>query len=368
MADVLLLGADGYTGWPLACRLLDEGYDVHGVDNLSRRGLAGESVTPIASHSERADVATELFQGSYDFELADITQQGTLRRILDWVEPESVVNLAQIPSAPYSMLDQSAAWQTHENNVRGSLNLYWALHELGHDAHVVQLATMGEYGTPDAQIPEGFLADGRPAPKLPGSLYHASKVATTVNTLFLARTWGIPTTEVYQGIVYGVTTPATGRDDRLLTRFDADPEFGTVVNRFTAQALADRPVTVYGRGGQKRAMLSLRDCVECLTLAVENPPSGGTPYLAVNQFDGAYRVRQLAEIFHREFDADVTHVDNPRLEDDSAHWYDVEQEVLDDWGYEPAQSLDAEIRDTMSVLDDYRDRLPDDLTPEVTWN
>lgn len=373
MPEVLVLGADGYTGWPLVCRLLRDGYDVHGIDHLEGRRYRGESVTPIDSHVERSYAADEVFDGEYTFQRLDVRHYHRLRDAISAVKPDTIVNLAQIPSAPYSMQGPYEAWEVQDNNVRGALNVLWALRETGQtDTHVVQLATMGEYGTPDEPLPEGFLPDGRPAPKQPGSFYHASKVQMTTNTLFASETWEIPVTEIYQGIVYGVETAATAGNPDLMTRFDVDATFGTVLNRFTAQAAAGEPLTVYGEGGQCRAMLSLQDCVQCLTLAIENPPgpytAGRYPYRAINQFDGSYRVNNLATMIAEETDADIEHLDNPRAEDDSRHFYDPEREVLDELGYEAAKSLEDAFHETYHVVQRHVDRIDRDaLRPSTTW-
>lgn len=361
---ILVLGSDGYTGFPLCVNLAREGHDVVGADNLMRRTHAPNSVTPIDSPKRRMEAA-----GAENNPL-DITRRERLRWCLERHEPDAIANLAQIPSAPVSMMDADMAWKVQRNNILGSLNLYWLIHELDLDCHVVQLATMGEYGTPDQPIPEGFLDDGRPAPKEPGSFYHCSKVNTTVNTLFASRNWGIPTTEIYQGIVYGVSL-FEDEDESLLTRFDVDEKWGTVVNRFTAQAVTGHPLTVYGGGGQERAMLSIKDCVQCLTLALENPPDPDGdryPYRAINQFDESYRVRELAEIFRDKFDAEIEMVENPRNEDDSDHYYEPEREVLEELGYESTQSLEEEIEETAEIVRRYEDRVPDDLSPETEWD
>lgn len=709
----VVLGSDGYSGWPLTLNLIERGDHVVGVDDLSRRQRALPSVTPIAPPAERVDAADAHFDGELEFYEADVTTYENVYNLLTTYEPHTVVNLAQIPSAPYSMISPRRAWQTQQNNIQGALNLFWAIHDLGLDTHVVQLATMGEYPI-GADIPEGFLADGRPAPKDPGSFYHAcyddetevltregwkpfadlletdevmamdadsgetgwqqpsavqaydyegelvtvtnravdlavtpnhrmfvgsswanghhktfhrrtiveahdlngvpcfftafpewdgespdtfeipevdwsdgwniqrlkgrevpmeawvrffgwwlaegtvgkrgqtntvgvyqnkvadlvdvfdaigydataaptptgqvarvndkqlaehlrqfgtqperfipewmknlstdlldvllsaliegdgtetgrghtfftaserladdvqeialktghratisavdraggegyqqrpeyrvniapswavqtnqqgeafgrqqyegkvycctvdggvilvrrngkpvwcgnSKVNTTVNTYFAAKTWGIPTTEIYQGIVYGVSM-YEGVDERLITRFDADSVFGTVLNRFTAQAAVDHPLTVYGAGGQKRAMLSLPDCIQCLTLAIDNPPDpdgGRYPYRAINQFDGSYRVRELAELVADRTGAAIAHLDNPRVEDESDHVYDPEREVLDELGYEPTRSLEDEFERTYEVIEGHTDRIDEgDLRPETWW-
>lgn len=355
---VLVLGCDGYTGYPLYKQLLEHSHeDVVGVDHLEARDYRGQSVIPIDPPTERYPLGA--------FIKADITDYDRLKTILEEYAPSTIINLAQIPSAPHSMRNPTAAWTTQQNNIRGSLNLYWAIHELNLYTHVIQLATMGEYGVGN-DIPEGFLEDGRPAPKEPGSIYHASKVATTTNTLFLSRLWNIPTTEIYQGIVYGATT-----DRGWLTRFDVDSHWGTVLNRFTAQAATNHPLTVYGGGGQKRAMLSLTDCIQCLTLAIDNPPTpyGRYPYRAINQFDDAYRVRELAELVADYTDVEIEHVQNPRVEDDTDHQYDPERVVLDELGYEPARSIEAEIERTYDIVEAHADRIDiKGLRPTTRWN
>lgn len=362
--DILVLGADGYTGWPLTCSLLDDGRDVVAADHYLGREYRGKSVTPIAKPFKRFDAADAKFDGNLYGEEVDITVYSQLKHLIDRFRPHTVVNLAQIPSAPYSMESPTQAWQTQQNNILGSMNLYWALHELDHDAHVVQLATMGEYGVyPDGvEIPEGFLNDGRPAPKMPGSFYHASKVNMTVNTYFASKTWDIPTTEIYQGIVYGVS-PYT--DEILLTRFDSDSVWGTVLNRFTAQSVANQPLTVYGEGGQKRALLSLPDCIQCLKLCIDNPARG---YRAVNQFDEAYRVRELAQLVSELSGASVMHIENPRREDDSPHFYEPEREVLDELGYEPTRSIREEFERTYEIISKYSNRISGATLPRVAWS
>lgn len=366
---VAVLGADGYTGWALTCDLLDRGYDVIGVDNFSRRDRADPSVTPIAPPGQRLQTANSRFAGDLSVSHEDLTDFDAMTRVLSQ-EPDTIINLAQIPSAPYSMQTIHTAWTTKENNIRGTLNLLWGLNTLGlTETPVIQLATMGEYPLGE-NIPEGFLDDGRAAPKEPGSFYHSSKCQMTLDTRFAAETWGIPITEIYQGIVYGLPDHT---DTRLQTRFDVDAVWGTVLNRFTAQAAVGEPLTVYGRGGQKRAMLSIDDCVQCLRLALENPPAPGTPgrypYRAINQFDGAYRVRELAEMVQDETGAEITRIDNPRVEDDSDHDYDPDREVLDQLGYEPTTSIRDVFRRTHSIIEQHTDRIPvDDLQPDVTWD
>lgn len=370
---VAVLGDMGYTGWPLTCELLAGGATVVGVDNGSRRRRAAPSVTAIASADTRHDRANEVYDGTYYHYAFDIRDASKLESVLRDHEPSTVVNLAQVPSAPFSMESAENAWETQANNVRGSLSLLWTLYRLDMtDTHIVQLATMGEYPAGN-DIPEGFVdgMDDCPAPKLPGSFYHASKCHMTTNTIFASRLWGIPVSEIYQGIVYGLTA-GSPHSDALVTRFDMDATWGTVINRFTAQAALGMDLTVYGRGGQKRAMLPLSDCLACLQLAIETPPSPGAPgkypYRAINQFQGAYRVREVAELVADITGAGIQHIDNPRTEDDSDHDYDPERNVLDNLGYEPTRSLATEIEDTYELVCEHTDRIHrDELLPETTW-
>lgn len=383
---VLVLGVDGYTGFPLSVRLLRDGYDVVGGDHFFRRSKA-DSVTPIASPNQRmAAVRNHLdVRGDYYWVPIDATDYSAVRELVRYVDPDAVVNLAQIPSAPYSMRDATSAWVVQENNVRGSLNLFWALRDLGKtDTHVVQLATMGEYGVyPEGRpIPEGFTEEGLPAPKDPGSYYHISKAQATANTFFAAKTWGVPTTEVYQGIVYGVTPfdgdadlrEAAFEDPRLLTRFDVDDVWGTVINRFTAQAVAGKELTVYGDGTQQRAILPLSECVECLSLALANPPTPEEddhyPYRAVNQFGEVYRIKDLAEAVAYEsgLGGEIDHLyPNPRG-DDFEHSYDPDREALDRLGYEPGRSVLSTVRETADVIEQHQHRLPNDFRPTIDWS
>lgn len=370
---ILVLGADGYTGWPITCRLLDAGYDVVGVDSYDGRDYRGDSIVPISGPASRIVAAREAYDGHLKLVAGDVTEYWWLSNLINDTDPTAVVNVAQIPAAPYSMAGIQQAWRVQENNIRGALNLLWALQNTDQtDTHVVQLATMGEYPVGD-DIPEGWTEEEQPTPKRPGSLYHASKVNTTVNTLFLSETWDIPVTEVYQGIIFGVQTEALSKVDGLNTRFDADSTFGTVVNRFTAQAAVDHPLTVYGKGGQKRAMLPLQHCVECIQRLVETPPApdapGTYPYRPVNQFERAWRVNEVAEMISDKTGTDIVHIENPRQEDESDHDYDPDREVLDELGYTGSGSLEQEFDRTYPVVEDHTDRIStESLRPDTEWD
>lgn len=354
---VLILGSDGYIGWPLSLKLANSGYEVYGTDNLSGREYRGRSVVPIEPPSRRVEAVDEINRVGF---IDTVFEYDRFKSFIEDTNPETIVNLAQIPSAPYSMANRKNSWEVQRNNILGSLNLFWALREIGIFPHVIQLATMGEYPE-GADIPEGFLDDGRPAPKSGGSLYHTSKINTTANTLFLAQTWGIPTSEVYQGIVYGLNT-----EDTFLTRFDVDEQFGTLLNRFTAQAAIGHPLTVYGRGGQTRAMLSLSDSLQCLQLLIENPPDEA--YRAVNQFDGSYSVNEIAEMVSDKTGVEISHIENPRVENEN-HEYDPERKVLDRLGYSPTRSIENEFDRTYKAILPFKDRIrKEKILPEIEWN
>lgn len=370
---ILVLGADGYTGWPITCRLLDAGYNVIGVDSYDGRDYRGESVIPISGPTDRLVTAQSAYDGHLKSVSGDVTNYQWLVNTISNHDPATVVNVAQIPAAPYSMASIDNAWNVQQNNIRGSLNLLWALKNTDNtDIHVVQLATMGEYPLGN-DIPEGWTKNAQPAPKRPGSLYHASKVNTTVNTLFLSETWDVPVTEVYQGIIFGVETEALRKIESLNTRFDVDAEFGTVVNRFTAQAAVDHPLTVYGEGGQKRAMLPLQQCVDCIQRLIETPPApdapGTYPYRPVNQFDDAWRVNEVAEMVASQTGADIMHIENPRDEDETDHEYNPHRRVLDELGYEPTGDLTGEFERTYPIVKKYNDRIDrSELSPDIAWD
>lgn len=383
LVKILLLGSDGYLGFPLCCNLADRGHEVVGVDNLTRRRLVskvgGKSVTKIYEPHRRSDVVNEKL-GDYKFVFGDVTDYDFLKQLIQREDPDAIANLAHIPSAPYSMMSQRTAWETQRNNILGNLNLMHAVKEqlpesldycMGVEGrsevpHILQIATLGEYPIMDGPIPEGTDENGLPVQKDPGSLYHASKVNMTVNSYFLSKVWDeIRVTEVYQGPVYGVSM-FEDISRELVTRFDVDDVFGTVLNRFTAQGVVGHPLTVYGRGGQKRGFLSIKDSIQCLTLALEKPPEES--YRPINQFHKCYRVNELAEIISDLTGADIEHIENPRVEDESDHPYELENDNLKELGYESVQPMEDEIKETVSIIEENKYRIREDtLTPNVKW-
>lgn len=284
---VLVLGGDGYLGWPTALHLSDKGHEVAVLDNFARRGydaeLGVESLVPIESLADRIAAWQEVSGrtiGRYEGDLLDA--EFLFEAVRDFA-PDAVVHYAEQRSAPYSMIDREHAVYTQHNNVIGNLNLLYAIAEINPAIHLVKLGTMGEYGTPNVDIEEGWLdlqhngrSDRVLFPKRPGSFYHLTKVHDSHNIEFTCRAWGLRATDLNQGVVYGQQTPQTALDPRLATRFDYDAVFGTVLNRFVIQAVLGQPLTVYGKGAQTRGLIDIRDTVECIRLAVENPAEAGS--------------------------------------------------------------------------------------------
>ena len=280
---VFIAGIDGYLGWPLAIYLRAHGHEVAGADLLLRRAWVAEvgsiSAQPIASREERLRAFNETFGGTLDFRVGDLTDYDFVKAVFAEFQPEAVVHLGQMPSAPYSMIDQAHCVWTQRNNVVNNLNLLWAIKEVAPQAQLVKIGTMGEYGTPNIDIPEGFFEvefrgrkDRLPFPRQAGSWYHQSKVHDSHNTRFASKIWGIRATDIMQGVVFGTHIAEMGADPRLRSRLDFDQCFGTAINRFCCQAVIGHPLTLFGRGKQRRGFLPLADSMACLRLAVENPP------------------------------------------------------------------------------------------------
>jgi UDP-sulfoquinovose synthase len=295
--------------------------------------------------------------------------------------PDAVVHLGECPSAPYSMIDAEHAIAVQVNNVVGTFSLLAAMHEIAPEAHLVKLGTMGEYGTPDLDIPEGFFEveyrgrrDTLPFPRQAGSWYHWSKVHGSNNIMFACKVWGLRATDVMQGVVFG-TRPGDGPPrPGLRTRLDFDEAFGTAINRFCCQAAIGHPLTPFGEGRQRRGFLALRDSMQCLTLALEHPPEPGA-YRVFNQFQEVYGLGELADMVQRVagglgLDVEVCPVENPRLEAASHHYAPDHQHLLD-LGYEPTTDIEAEVRPVLEDLLEHRARIAahaDALVPGVRWD
>ncbi len=376
---ILVLGGDGYLGWPTALHLSRRGHHVGIVDNFVRRQydheMAVDSLVPVAQLHQRVRRWEELSGKRIEVLNGDLTDDRFVSRMIDEFRPEGVVHFAEQRSAPYSMIDRAHAVYTQVNNVVGTLNLLYAIAEHDPSVHLVKLGTMGEYGTPNIDIEEGFIeithkgrTDVLPYPKQPGSFYHLSKVHDSHNIQFACRIWGLRATDLNQGIVYGQQTDETTMHEDLATRFDYDAVFGTVLNRFCVQAVIGHPLTVYGRGGQTRGMLDIRDTLACVELALLNPPEEGE-YRVFNQFTESFSVLQMAELVAEAYPGKVRieHFDDPRVEKEE-HYYRAAHTKLLDLGLVPHLLEPSTIRSLLAVVDRYRDRVDlEAISPTVNW-
>jgi UDP-sulfoquinovose synthase len=376
---ILVLGGDGYLGWPTALHLSQAGHEVAVADNFVRRHyddeLGVESLVPIEPLRTRIAVWRELTGKQIGMYVGDLTDAIFTYHIIRDFEPDAVVHYAEQRAAPYSMIDRSHAVYTQQNNVVGNLNLLFAIAETNPDIHLVKLGTMGEYGTPNIDIEEGWLDlehNGRTDrvlfPKRPGSFYHLSKVHDSHNIEFACRIWDLRATDLNQGVVYGQKTNETARDERLATRFDYDAVFGTVLNRFTIQAVIGHPLTVYGEGGQTRGIIDIRDTVRCIQLACENPANRGD-FRVFNQMTESMSVRDIAETVARAYPGDVTieNLDNPRVELPE-HYYNVKHTKLVELGLQPHLLSDTLIESLFDITKRYAHRVRlEALRPTVKW-
>jgi UDP-sulfoquinovose synthase len=376
---ILVLGGDGYLGWPTALHLSRRGHDVGVVDNFIRRQydfeMGVESLVPVRPLQDRLrtwEVVSGLRVESF---VGDLTDAQFVERTLDRFEPEAIVHFAEQRSAPYSMIDRQHAVYTQVNNVVGTLNLLYAIAARDPSIHLVKLGTMGEYGTPNIDIEEGFIeithkgrTDVLPYPKQPGSFYHLSKVHDSHNIQFGCRIWGLRATDLNQGIVYGQETDETTMHPDLATRFDYDGVFGTVLNRFCVQAVVGHPLTVYGKGGQTRGMLDIRDTLACVELALLNPADAGE-FRVFNQFTEMFSVRQMANLVVEAYPGkvEIQEVEDPRVEKEE-HYYRAAHTKLLDLGLVPHLLEASTLRSLLSVVDRHRDRVNfEAIGPTVDW-
>ncbi len=376
---ILVLGGDGYLGWPTALHLSAVGHDVGVVDNFARRRYDDElgttSLVPIASLARRIAAWRAESGHSLESYVGDLTDPVFVHQTVRRFGPEAVVHFAEQRSAPYSMVDQAHAVYTQTNNVVGTLNVLFAIAELDPAIHLVKLGSMGEYGTPDIDIEEGWLevhhkgrTDRMLYPKRPGSFYHLSKVHDSHNLEFACRVWGLAATDLNQGIVYGQETEETRGHRDLLTRFDYDAVFGTVLNRMVVQAACDHPLTVYGSGGQTRGMLDIRDTVECIRLACEHPAAPGE-FRVFNQFTEEFSVRAIASMIQAAAGdgVRVQTVPNPRVEAED-HYYHAAHSALLDLGLQPHHLQDTLVESLLAIARRHRSHVdPSLFEPSVQW-
>jgi UDP-sulfoquinovose synthase len=376
---ILVLGGDGYLGWPTAVHLSESGHQVAVADNFARRQydheLGVQSLVPIEPLAVRVKAWHELTGQRIEVFVGDLTDADFTYRMVGQFRPDAIVHFAEQRAAPYSMIDRKHAVYTQTNNVVGNLNLLYAIAEIDPAIHLIKLGTMGEYGTPNIDIEEGWLEvehNGRRDrvlyPKRPGSFYHLSKVHDSHNIEFTCRVWGLRATDLNQGIVYGQQTDETARDDRLATRFDYDAVFGTVLNRFVILAALGRPLTVYGDGGQTRGLIDIRDTVECIRLAAEHPAERGE-FRVFNQMTEAMSVLDIAKLvadLHPNV-VPVEHLANPRVEAES-HYYKVAHTGLVSLGLQPHLLSDTLLTSLYQIADRYKHRADlAALRPSVNW-
>eukprot|EP00898_Chlorokybus_atmophyticus_P001349 jgi/Chlat1/2214/Chrsp17S02551 len=379
---VMIIGGDGYCGWATALHLSKRGYKVSIVDNLCRRHfdlqLGLDTLTPIASIHARVAKWEELTGESIELFIGDVCDFEFLAEAFKSFQPDSVVHFGEQRSAPYSMIDRNRAVFTQVNNVAGTLNVLFAVKEFAPDCHVVKLGTMGEYGTPNIDIEEGFITithngrtDTLPYPKQGGSFYHLSKVHDSHNIAFTCKAWGLRATDLNQGVVYGVATDETVLDPVLLNRLDYDGIFGTALNRFVIQSAVGHPMTVYGKGGQTRGFLDIRDTVRCLELAIANPANLGE-FRVFNQFTEQFSVRDLAAKVQEAgrklgLDPQIISVPNPRVELEE-HYYNAKHSKLEEMGLEPHLLGDSLLDSLLNFAMQYKDRVDmNQILPAVGW-
>src|SRR5687768_11375443 len=380
---ILILGGDGYLGWPTAMHFSAAGHEVAVVDNFLRRAMATElgagSLTPIQSLQERVLAWGEVSGKDIRSYVGDLADPAFVDNIFKEFQPDAIVHYGEQPSAPYSMIDRKHAVDTQRNNVEGNLNVLFAMRDITPEAHLVKLGTMGEYGTPNIDIEEGYIEiehkgrkDTLPFPKLPGSMYHLSKVHDSHNIHFGCRIWGLRATDLNQGVVYGIRTDETDLDERLCTRFDYDEVLGTALNRFCVQAVVGYPLSVYGKGGQTRGFLNIIDTLQCVRLAVENPADKGE-FRVFNQFTEQWSVRDLAELVHRVagslgINVTVDSVPDPRIEAEE-HYYNATHTKLLELGLEPHLLTDEVVAHLIETIQRYKDRiLLRPIAPKTTWD
>jgi UDP-sulfoquinovose synthase len=379
---ICVLGGDGYCGWATALYLSQKGHEVSIVDNYARRQwdheLGVQTLTPIRTMPERLRTWGRLSGETIECLSGDITEYDFMAEVMKRFSPDAVVHFAEQRAAPYSMIDRKHAVFTQVNNVVGTLNLLFAIREFRPDCHLVKLGTMGEYGTPNIDIEEGYITiehNGRkdvlPFPKQPGSFYHLSKVHDSHNIMFACRIWGLRATDLNQGVVYGTMTSETALDEDLINRFDYDEVFGTVLNRFCAQAAVGHPLTVYGKGGQTRGYLDIRDTVRCIELACLNPARSGECRV-YNQFTEQFSVLELAHLVQAagrkmNLDVEINHLPDPRVEAEE-HYYNARHSKLVELGLKPHLLSESLLDSLLNIAMRYSDRIDQELfLPKVNW-
>tara|TARA_B100000674_G_C37967492_1_gene975308 strand:- start:510 stop:1661 length:1152 start_codon:yes stop_codon:yes gene_type:complete len=379
---ILILGGDGYLGWPTSMYFSERGHQVIAIDNYCKRKIELDCdvspLTHVRTLEERAKIWNELQSNKIEVKIGDLQNYRFVYDLLEDYKPDCIIHYAEQPSAPYSMRGRKEAVFTQQNNVIGNLNLLFAIKANCPQTHLIKLGTMGAYGTPNIDIEEGYLNinhNGRddylPFPKSPFSFYHLSKCADSDNILFACKSWGLRATDLNQGVVYGIETDQTKLDKKLNTSFHYDAIFGTIVNRFCVQATNNLPLTIYGTGGQNRTFLNIMDTLQCVEIAMNNPPKESECKI-FNQFTEIFNLMDLAEIIQKEakkFDLNVSieKISNPRVEKEQ-HYYNPKNDSFLKLGLKK-RKLEDFINTQINFLlkEDYKIKL-DCIKPNIKWN
>lgn len=379
---VLILGGDGYLGWPTAMSFAAQRHEVYVIDNYYRRNIARETCSePLISTPnlhERVRNFYDLTNLTINMKIGDCSDFEVLSSYICEIQPDVIIHYAEQPSGPYSMMGFHEAKQTLNNNLGVTFNLIWSVLKFVPDCHIIKLGTMGEYGTPNIDIEEGWIDiehNGRIQkflyPRQSGSLYHTTKILDTDLLWFYVRTYGLRVTDLMQGPVYGLVTEETGLSDKLLPNFHYDDIFGTVVNRFLVQAISGVPLTIYGNGGQTRGYLNLKDTLQCVNLAMNHPVERGELRI-LNQFTEQFTVNQIADSIacvgnDMGFDVKINHIDNPRKEPES-HYYNAKNSKLLDLGLKPHFMTHDVLREMLEKILPYKDKVDiQKIMPRVRW-
>ena len=380
---ILILGGDGYLGWPTAMHLTAKGHDVAVVDNYLRRRLSTEEdVEPlfmVPDLQERVGLWESASGYKIPVFIGDLREWEFVKEVFHAFSPDAIIHYAEQPSAPYSMLSRQAATLTLQNNLDVSGNVIFAVREFCPEAHIIKIGTMGEYGTPNIDIEEGWLEVEHKNrrqkflyPRQASSLYHTTKIMDTDLLWFYVRMWDIRVTDLMQGPVYGIFTDETAEDERLLPFFNYDEIFGTVLNRFVVQAVAGYPLTVYGKGGQTRGYLNIKDTLNCVRLSLENPAKKGELRI-FNQFTEAFTVKELAARVqqvgnHLGLNVEIKPVENPRKEAEE-HYYNPAHTGLLELGLNPHYLSDEVLEQMFKIVERYRERINKKaIFRNIKWN
>ena len=368
---VLILGADGYLGWPTCLYFSKRDHEVIAVDNYFRRNAAVEldceALIPTPNLIQKAKIWEDISGKKINVHIGDITNYDFLLSIFKEYNPDVVIHFAEQPSAPYSMINRDKAAFTLQNNLITTLNIIYAVKEVNPECHIIKLGTMGEYGTPNIDIEEGWLEiehNGRKDkflfPRQTGSLYHTTKIQDTDMLWFYVRTWGLRVTDLMQGPVYGLSTDESDMDLRLMPNFHYDEIFGTVLNRFIVQAVAGYPLSIYGKGTQIRGFLNLRDTMQCIYLSAQQPAEHSQLRI-FNQMTEPFSVNELAEKVKKVgdklgYNVTVNSIENPRVEKEE-HYYNIHYTGLMELGLKPHYLTDDVLEGIFKIVDQYKDRI-----------